>query len=135
MVGMEVLSDGDHESDQHQDQGQYQNQDDDTELVSAAFSWMSAVEQKETFSIKKAFSKFKVVKPISTEALVNTALENHHFLLHCFSRFQQAIYRHRIWRFRRRKLLSHSFAHWLDYNRTQVGEPVSDGDIVSARKK
>ena len=135
MVGMEVLSDGDHESDQHQDQGQYQNQDDDTELVSAAFSWMSAVEQKETFSIKKAFSKFKVVKPISTEALVNTALENHHFLLHCFSRFQQAIYRHRIWRFRRRKLLSHSFAHWLDYNRTQVGEPVSDGALVSASFK
>lgn len=106
-------------------------QDEEYELSTAAFSWTTAVEQREVFSVKRAFSRFKV-KPMTTQALVDTALEKHHFLSHCFSRFRQAISRRRVSRFRRRKLLYNNFQCWLEYNRTKAGEPVKNGALVSA---
>jgi hypothetical protein len=106
-------------------------QEEESELNSAAFSWMTAVEQKEAFSMKKAFCRFKM-KSVTTESLVHSAFEKHHFLNHCFTRFREAIYRSKVMHFRRRKLLARIFYSWLDYNQTKPGQPVRDGSIVAA---
>ena len=97
----------------------------------AAFSWMTAVEQKELFSLKKAFSRFK--EPVeSTKLLVEIALQKHHFLMNCFCRFRQAIHSRKAERFRRRKLLDTCFRSWINHNLAITVAPVQSGVLVSA---